>query len=54
MLPRRTKALYYVVAGPLMRANGALYRAFLAPRDGIVKVQLGPGTEELPRRLDQC
>jgi SAM-dependent methyltransferase len=43
MLPRRTKALYYVVAGPLMWANGALYRAFLAPRDGIVKVQLGPG-----------
>jgi SAM-dependent methyltransferase len=43
MLPRRTKALFYVVAGPLMRANGALYRAFLAPRDGIVKVQLGPG-----------
>ncbi len=43
MLPRRTKALYYVFAGPFMRANGALYRTFLAPRDGVVKVQLGPG-----------
>jgi predicted SAM-dependent methyltransferase len=43
MLPRQTKAFFYIAAGPLMRANGALYRAFLAPRDGIVKVHLGPG-----------
>ena len=53
MLPRRTKAFFYVAAGPLMRANGALYRAFLAPRDGIVKVQLGPGQKNYLPRLDQ-
>jgi predicted SAM-dependent methyltransferase len=26
-----------------MRINGAVYRSFRAPRDGVVKVQLGPG-----------
>ena len=31
MLPRRTKAFYYVVAGPLMWANGAFIEPF-SPR----------------------
>jgi SAM-dependent methyltransferase len=43
MLPRQTKALFYVVAAPLMRANGLVYRSLLAPRKGSIKVQLGPG-----------
>jgi SAM-dependent methyltransferase len=43
MLPRKAKAFYYIAAGPLMRANATLYRALLAPRNGIAKVQLGPG-----------
>ena len=28
-----------------MKLNGALYRAFRAPKNGMVKVQLGPGRE---------
>jgi predicted SAM-dependent methyltransferase len=45
MMARRTKQMFYVLAGPLMRANGVLYRAMLSPRpgEGIVRVQLGPG-----------
>ncbi len=43
MLKRRTKAMYYAVAGPMMQASGLVYRSFLAPRSGAVKVQLGPG-----------
>ena len=43
MLSRSAKAAYYLLAAPLMRANGLLYRALRSPRDGIVKVHLGPG-----------
>jgi len=43
MISRRAKALFYLGAAPLMRANGALYRLFRAPRRGPVRVQLGPG-----------
>lgn len=43
MLPRWAKATFYTVTGPAMRLNGAIYRAFRAPRQGVVKVQLGPG-----------
>ncbi len=45
MLAYRTKRMFYVVAGPLMWANGAIYRSVRSPRPGteLVKVQLGPG-----------
>jgi predicted SAM-dependent methyltransferase len=43
MLPRRAKALFYALAGPAMKINGALYRTFRAPGSGTVLVQLGPG-----------
>lgn len=43
MLSRRAKNLFYKVAGPLMKVNGLVYRNFRAPRNGVVKVQLGPG-----------
>lgn len=43
MLPRWAKAAFYTLTGPLMRVNGAIYRALRAPRSGVVKVQLGPG-----------
>ena len=43
MMTRRRKALMYAMAQPLLRANGAFYKRFRAPRDGVVKVQLGPG-----------
>jgi SAM-dependent methyltransferase len=43
MISRKTKAVFYAVAGPAMRLNGAIYRALRAPRSGVVKVQLGPG-----------
>jgi predicted SAM-dependent methyltransferase len=43
VLSRFAKASFYSVAGPLMRANGIIYRWFRAPRDGIIKVHLGPG-----------
>ena len=45
MLARRTKRLYYQLAGPFMWANGVIYRSIRSPRPGggTVKVQLGPG-----------
>ncbi len=43
-MAQRHKQMFYIFAGPLMRANGAFYRAVLAPRgDEVVRVQLGPG-----------
>lgn len=43
MLSRRTKAMFYATAGPLMRINGFLYRLLRAPRSGTLRVHLGPG-----------
>jgi len=46
MVSRRGKALFYKIAGPVMRLNAALYRALRAPREndgGLVRVHLGPG-----------
>lgn len=43
MLSRKSKKLFYRMAGPLMAANAIAYRRFRAPRQGTVKVQLGPG-----------
>lgn len=43
MLSRRAKSTFYAVAGPLMALNGFLYRRFRAPRNGTLKVHLGPG-----------
>jgi predicted SAM-dependent methyltransferase len=43
MLDRNVKALFYTAAGPMMRANGALFRSFRAPRTAALKVHLGPG-----------
>jgi predicted SAM-dependent methyltransferase len=43
MLSRRAKAAYYRVAEPLMWLSGTIYRTFRAPRNGDVRVQLGPG-----------
>lgn len=43
MLPRRAKAAFYSVAGPVMRLNGMLYRQLRAPRTGPLRAHLGPG-----------
>jgi predicted SAM-dependent methyltransferase len=43
MLSRFTKAAFYQVVGPMMWANGILYRALRAPKGGGHKVHLGPG-----------
>jgi predicted SAM-dependent methyltransferase len=43
MLSHKTKATFYAVAGPFMRINGIVYRYFRAPREGRVRVHLGPG-----------
>lgn len=43
MLSRRLKSTFYKLAGPLMAANGVAYRYLRAPRDGELRVQLGPG-----------
>jgi predicted SAM-dependent methyltransferase len=40
---RKLKAAYYRIAGPFMTLNGHAYRMLRAPRQGLVKVQLGPG-----------
>jgi predicted SAM-dependent methyltransferase len=43
MLSRNAKAAYFAaLAGP-MRFSGWFYRNFLAPRQGLVRVQFGPG-----------
>lgn len=46
MISRRAKALFYSLAGPLMRVNAALYRSLRAPSTAgkeIVRIHLGPG-----------
>ncbi len=43
MLSRRVKAAYYVSCAPLMWANGLIYRWTRAPRNGLIRVHLGPG-----------
>lgn len=43
MMNRTAKAAFYALASPLMRANGAFYKFALAPRNGVIKVHLGPG-----------
>ncbi len=43
MLSRKTKAAFYTVAGPLMRLNGFIHRAFRATKNRPLKVHLGPG-----------
>jgi SAM-dependent methyltransferase len=45
MISRRWKAAYYQLFALPMWVNGRLYRAWRAPRTGIVKVHLGPGQE---------
>jgi len=43
MLKRDYKRLFYTLCGPLLRANGFIYRHLRAPRVGNIKVHLGPG-----------
>ena len=43
MLTRRAKATFYLVATPIMTANGWIYRKLRAPRRPGLKVHLGPG-----------
>ena len=43
MLSRNAKAMFYRIAGPLMRINGLVYRYFRAPRKSDIRVHLGPG-----------
>jgi predicted SAM-dependent methyltransferase len=43
MLARSVKAAFYGVMGPAMAVNAMLYRALRAPRQGFVRVHLGPG-----------
>jgi predicted SAM-dependent methyltransferase len=45
MVSRTTKHLFYALAGPLMKLNGAIYRSFRAKAEGRLKVQLGPGQQ---------
>jgi predicted SAM-dependent methyltransferase len=43
VIPRSLKAFYYVAATVPTAVNSRLYRAWRAPRTGVVKVHLGPG-----------
>jgi predicted SAM-dependent methyltransferase len=43
MISRAAKETFYVVAGPVMKANGYIHRTMRAPREGPLRVQLGPG-----------
>jgi predicted SAM-dependent methyltransferase len=45
MISRKAKAAFYLLAGPLMKMNAVLYRYFRAPKDGTLRVHLGPGQE---------
>src|SRR5256885_13131791 len=49
VLSRSAKATYYVLASPLMRLNGLLYRHLRSPRHGLARVHLGPGREKYLR-----
>ena len=46
MLSRSAKTIYYLLAGPAMKANGFFYRSFRAPRSGFQRVHLGPGQKK--------
>jgi predicted SAM-dependent methyltransferase len=46
MLQRDGKAAFYMLAGPLMRTSGVLYRTLRAPRRGSLHVHLGPGQDK--------
>lgn len=46
MISRNAKAMFYFVAGPMMKINGFIYRRLRAPRNGEVRVQLGPGQKK--------
>ena len=43
MLKREYKRLFYTICGPLLKLSGSFYRRFRAPREGVIKVHLGPG-----------
>jgi predicted SAM-dependent methyltransferase len=43
MLARHSKAAYFAAMSIPLHVSGWFYRNFLAPRHGVVKVQLGPG-----------
>ncbi len=43
MLSRKAKETFFKYAGPFMKVNGWLYRKFRAPKEGTIKVHLGPG-----------
>src|SRR5215469_6210601 len=43
MLTHKAKARFYTLAGPFLTASGVCYRWLRAPRQGQVRVQLGPG-----------
>lgn len=43
MIPRSVKSAYYAAARIPMAISSTAYRYLKAPRDGLVRVQLGPG-----------
>lgn len=43
MMKRTHKEMFYAMCGPLMYVNGLIYKATRAPKDGEIKVHLGPG-----------
>ncbi len=45
MISRKLKATYYTLMKLPMQFNGRIYKAFRSPRNGVVKVQLGPGQQ---------
>jgi SAM-dependent methyltransferase len=46
MLSRNAKAAFYAAAGPFMSINAVLYRHLRAPKNGPLKVHLGPGQKK--------
>jgi predicted SAM-dependent methyltransferase len=46
MIPHFVRVGFYAAAWPLMAANGAIYRFVRAPRNGIIRVHLGPGRDK--------
>jgi predicted SAM-dependent methyltransferase len=46
MLDRQFRTAYYASMAVPLRMSGWIYRNFLAPRHGVVKVQLGPGQDK--------
>jgi SAM-dependent methyltransferase len=46
MMSRAQKKVFYLVGSPFLVVSGLFFRYFKAPRDGVVRLHLGPGQQK--------